>query len=35
MNRRGFLRQGLIGASALGLAGCKVFDTPTAWHAQR
>ena len=27
MNRRGFLRQGLIGASALGLAGCKVFDS--------
>jgi DMSO/TMAO reductase YedYZ molybdopterin-dependent catalytic subunit len=26
MNRRGFLRQGLIGASALGLAGCKVLD---------
>jgi DMSO/TMAO reductase YedYZ molybdopterin-dependent catalytic subunit len=26
MNRRSFLRQGLVGASALGLAGCKVFD---------
>ncbi len=26
MNRRGFLRNGLIGGSALGLGGCKVFD---------
>jgi DMSO/TMAO reductase YedYZ molybdopterin-dependent catalytic subunit len=26
MNRRGFLRAGLIGASTLGLAGCKVLD---------
>jgi DMSO/TMAO reductase YedYZ molybdopterin-dependent catalytic subunit len=26
MNRRGFLRTGLIGASALTLAGCKVLD---------
>ena len=26
MNRRGFLRAGLIGASSLGLSGCKVLD---------
>ncbi len=26
MNRRGFLRGGLVGASALGLTGCKVLD---------
>ena len=26
MNRRGFLTTGLVGASALGLAGCKVLD---------
>lgn len=26
MNRRGFLRQGLIGGSALALSGCKVLD---------
>jgi DMSO/TMAO reductase YedYZ molybdopterin-dependent catalytic subunit len=32
MNRRGFLRQGLIGASALGLAGCKVLDADGAVH---